>query len=430
MPSNIFNKIFATAITLPDMSKFLAGMPPSNFPNNKKNWYEIKNFAASEIPEVWIYGDIGSSWYEESVSASEFAKLFGELKAAKINVRINSHGGSVTDAIMIYNCIKNHAAEVTVIIDGIAASAASLIAMAGDKLLMAENGLMMIHAPWGACAGNSSVMRSYADVLDTFARAMASGYSTKTGKSTEEVLTFLTDGKDHWFTAIEALENGWIDSISGASPEDTATAFEQEAAARYNSYPKASAKNASSMPAPFPVQGNSQARSREEILASEQKRREQIIISFARHQGIAGVSELEAQMLNDFNITAEAAGTRLLAHLASGASSVCGATQIRTIEDSRDIARAGMANGLLARMGIRNDDKKNHYRFESLFDLARDCLNNAGQRNNGMSRMDVIAAAFTHTSSDFGMVLINVSKNHDAGVSRGWRNISTVDKQG
>lgn len=183
-----------------------------------KKWYDIKSRATSlqATAEIFIYGDIGESWWGETVTAAEFVKEIAALDADAITVRINSYGGSVTDGIAIYNAIKRHKASVTTAIDGAAYSIASLIAMAGDRVEMAENAMLMIHAPWGGVMGNSAVMRDYADLLDKMAGAMASAYANCSGKSTDDILAMLTDGQDHWFSADEALAEGFATHITPA----------------------------------------------------------------------------------------------------------------------------------------------------------------------------------------------------------------------
>lgn len=116
-------------------------------------WYSIRaaRAAAGDAPksaEVYIFGDIGESWWDETVTAKQFVKDFAAIDADTITVRINSFGGSVTDGIAIYNAIKRHRATVTVSIEAAAYSIASLIAMAGDTVEMADNALLMVHAPW------------------------------------------------------------------------------------------------------------------------------------------------------------------------------------------------------------------------------------------------------------------------------------------
>jgi len=167
----------------------------------------IVRASASRSAELFIYSDIGESWWGESVAAVDFVRDIAALDVDTITLRINSYGGSVSDGIAIYNAIKRHPAKVTTCIDGIAASIASLIAMAGDSVEMAENATLMIHAPWTYADGNSADLRRTADMLDVWAQAMATSYANKTGKPVDEMLALLTDGADHWYTAEQALAN-------------------------------------------------------------------------------------------------------------------------------------------------------------------------------------------------------------------------------
>jgi ATP-dependent protease ClpP protease subunit len=114
---------------------------------------------------------------------TQFVQELNALQVDKITVRINSMGGSVPDGLAIYNAMRRHAAHITVEVDGMAFSIASLIAMGGDTVHMAANALMMIHAPWTVAAGNAAELRQTADTLDTWAAAMASSYAAKTGKT-------------------------------------------------------------------------------------------------------------------------------------------------------------------------------------------------------------------------------------------------------
>jgi ATP-dependent protease ClpP protease subunit len=164
--------------------------------------------------ELLVYGDIGDSWYGESVTAQRIVRELQVLDATHILVRINSYGGSVSDGIAIYNALRAHSARKTTSVEGIAASIASLIAMAGDDLQIYANATLMIHAPWTIAIGNSADMRELADVLDQYAESMSTSYSRKTGKAEADVLALLTDGADHYFTARQALDDGWVDRIA------------------------------------------------------------------------------------------------------------------------------------------------------------------------------------------------------------------------
>lgn len=139
------------------------------------NWYAI-HARANRTAEVFVFGDIGESWSDETVSAKNFVAEIGKLSVDTLNVRINSIGGSVPDGLAIYNALQRHPARVAVSIEGVAASIASLIAMAGNEIAIAENALLMIHAPWGMVSGNAERLREHADLLDRFAAAMAVCY--------------------------------------------------------------------------------------------------------------------------------------------------------------------------------------------------------------------------------------------------------------
>lgn len=182
--------------------------------------------------ELLIYGDIGDSWWGESVTAQSVAQQLNDLPdtVATINVRINSYGGSVADGLAIYNALKRHKAAKAVTVDGVAMSSASLIAMAGDTVSMPPTSLLMIHAPWGGLYGNAKEMRQYADVLDTFSESMADAYVKKSGKSRDDVLALLTDGEDHYYTGDEAVAEGFADAIDSGqgdtgAPDENARAF-------------------------------------------------------------------------------------------------------------------------------------------------------------------------------------------------------------
>ena len=188
--------------------------------------------ASSTEYELLVYGDIGDSWWGESVTALSVVQQLQALDAevTQINVRINSYGGSVSDGIAIYNALKRHSARKVVTIDGVAMSSASLIAMAGDDVQMPATSLLMIHAPWGYAQGNAQDMRTMADVLDTYASAMAGAYAGKSGRPRADMLALLADGHDHYYTGEQAVAEGFADALIDAL-DDTATDDESQARA-------------------------------------------------------------------------------------------------------------------------------------------------------------------------------------------------------
>jgi len=180
-----------------------------------KTWYNIK--AKAKDAEIWIYEEIGDFW-DGGVSAKEFAKELKAMgKVETINLHLNSPGGVVTDGIAIYNLLKQNQARINVNIEGWAASIASVVAMAGDEISMAENGLMMIHDPWGLAIGNAADMRAAADVLDKMRDSIVMAYVKKAKQEDREASNEKFAGlmaAETWMTAQEALDHGLIDNIT------------------------------------------------------------------------------------------------------------------------------------------------------------------------------------------------------------------------
>ncbi len=178
-----------------------------------KPWFKIEN-KTPERAEVWIYEEIGEDfWTGDGITAKKFQKELAEIKASQIDLHINSPGGLVFDGITIYNLLKQHPANVTTYIDGLAASIASVIALAGDKVIMAENALFMVHKASGMVMGNSDDMRDFADKLDKVNASIATTYVSKTKKDEKEIDGLMA--AETWLTAEEALEAGFVDEVSG-----------------------------------------------------------------------------------------------------------------------------------------------------------------------------------------------------------------------
>lgn len=194
----------------------------------------LRPVADTTEAELLVYGDIGESWWGESVTALSVVQQLQALDASttQINVRINSYGGSVSDGIAIYNALKRNSARIVVTVDGVAMSSASLIAMAGDEIQMPPTSLLMIHAPWGVAQGNAQDMRVMADVLDTYANAMAGAYASKTGKPPADMLALLSDGQDHYYTGEQAVAEGFADALVDATADEGDATADDSANAR------------------------------------------------------------------------------------------------------------------------------------------------------------------------------------------------------
>src|SRR5690606_12772844 len=141
----------------------------------------------SESVEIDVYDVIGDSWWGGVSGRSIRQKLRSAQDAKRISVKIHSNGGDVIEGLAIYNQLKNSPAHVTVQIDGIAASMASVIAMAADEISMPESSWMMIHNPWAFAIGESDDLREHADLLDKHKAALVAIYAERTGIAAEEV---------------------------------------------------------------------------------------------------------------------------------------------------------------------------------------------------------------------------------------------------
>jgi len=182
-----------------------------------KSWYEIR--ARASGAEVLIYDEIGAY----GVSAKGFLAELGALPdGVPIDLRLNSRGGSVFDAVAIFNALQRHEGAITVWIDGIAASAASYIAMAGDEIVMPENAFLMIHDPSGLVMGTAADMREMAETMDKIAGSMIRGYAARSGRPEEEIAALMT--AETWFDAQDALAAGFATRM--AEPVRIAASFD------------------------------------------------------------------------------------------------------------------------------------------------------------------------------------------------------------
>ena len=176
---------------------------------NKTIWNIVKN--DDKNAELMLYGDIAESFWGDTISAKEVTEYLADLDVENINVYINSNGGVVDTAIAINNALRRHKAKVTVNIDGIAASAATLITCAGDTVKMPKNALFMIHNPSTIAMGDSEEMRKQADVLEKYKNSITETYLQKVNIDKEK-LSELMDNES-WLSAEEALKYGFIDEI-------------------------------------------------------------------------------------------------------------------------------------------------------------------------------------------------------------------------
>lgn len=176
------------------------------------------------VTDMLIYDEIGFFGVSATDVTASLADVTGDL-----NVRVNSPGGDVFDGVAIYNALADHPGKVTVTVDGLAASAASFIAMAGDTIRMNRASQMMIHDASGLCIGNATDMTDMAALLDRVSATIAGIYADRTGVDTETWRTQMR--AETWYSAEEAVTAGLADAMTPARPrpaagEDTAASWD------------------------------------------------------------------------------------------------------------------------------------------------------------------------------------------------------------
>lgn len=179
-------------------------------------WYRIKALDGASA-EVLIYDEIDPWW---GVSAATFAKDLAQLSADTITVRINSPGGDVYEAIALLNTLRGHPARIVTVVDGLAASAASFVAMAGDEVVVGRNAELMIHDAWVYASGNAEELRKHAENLDRISNNIASIYAERAGGTVEEWRAVMQ--AETWFSAAEAVAAGLADRTEVAASTELA----------------------------------------------------------------------------------------------------------------------------------------------------------------------------------------------------------------
>jgi ATP-dependent Clp endopeptidase proteolytic subunit ClpP len=429
------------------------------------NWFEMKAKGADAI-EILIYDEIGG-W---GITAKDFAVQLNNFKDIKnITLRLNTPGGSVMDGNAIFNALKRHKANVNVEIDGMALSMGSVIAMAGDTISMAQNAMFMIHNPWGMAVGDSEELRKTADVMDKMKGTIITPYVAKTGMSAESVSNLMD--AETWMNADEALDAGFVDNVTdaidiaanfdltkfhnvpdslsqnrklinqmnyqadktidrisqtngttsitvGGSPIITTSEIVEHinnalykndsvlitpsAVAEITREEKTMDKKpatADSVDTDKIVQDATVV-----ALANEKARTDEIRAVFKLHGN--NYRDLMDTCLADQQCSTDHTRKLLLDEIGKGQEPLGGSIEL--LMDSKDSYRAGMSAALDMRSGTIPRDQTNDFQSFSLMDMARESLRINGVSTRGMNKMQIVGAAFTHSTSDFPWLLENV----------------------
>lgn len=169
---------------------------------------------ASDDTTITMYDMIGSDGWSEGVTAKRIGAALRAIGSRDVTVSINSPGGDFFEGLAIYNLLREHPHKVTVKVVGLAASAASVIAMAGDEIQVAKSGFLMIHNAWSVVIGNRHDLRSAADVMDQFDASMADLYATASGMATKEAAALMD--AETWLSGQAALDAGFATSLLAA----------------------------------------------------------------------------------------------------------------------------------------------------------------------------------------------------------------------
>lgn len=384
-------------------------------------WYRIQALAGQPIADVWLFGEIG--W---EVTAQTF---LDQLKAINgitdLHVHINSVGGSVFEGLAIYNLLRSHPGNVEVTVEGFALSMGSVIAMAGKTVRMQAASMLMIHNPAGGAYGTAEDMRKMAMTLDQVRDVLAEVYAAKSGQAVDAITSWMD--AETWFTAAEALEQGFIDEVVQTNPEEqmqsmAATARDVDLS-RFTNVPasvRAMAKGAGSnpehtpaapaaheeharMPNAAPLADDKAADIQASAIAAERGRIASIEAAFAKHPGH---DDLRSECIVNGVSIADASAKLLEAIAAKQQATPSG--RVVVTEDAIDKFRAGATAAIYARANPNKrklDDTTNEFRGLSLYDLARESLRLANVSCTGRSRTEIVGLAFTTGSANFTTVL-------------------------
>ncbi|MDF2826872.1 MAG: hypothetical protein K0R01_155 [Mycobacterium sp.] len=179
--------------------------------------WNVERDDTNRTADMHLYGIIGAYW--GGIDASDMVPAIRAIDADTLNVYVNSPGGNVYDGIAIRNALRQHSARVVVHVDGLAASAASFIACAGDEVVMGENAEIMIHDAWGLSIGNAEEMRTAADDLDRISDNIAAMYAAKAGGDAGDWRALMK--AETWYSAAEAVAAGLADRLDSDTDEDT-----------------------------------------------------------------------------------------------------------------------------------------------------------------------------------------------------------------
>jgi len=408
----------------------------------------VKVKGAASAPVLQLYGDVGLD-----ILASDVAAALQSAGGRDITVNLFSYGGDAGEGLAIHDLLARYSGSKTIIIDGVAASAGSMVAMAGDRVVMPDNALMMIHNCWSMAAGDAASMRTSADLLDTYSASYCQTYARKSGATEAQVEEWMSAGAGAgtWFTAAAAKDAGLADEV--AAPVDVRASVPRMPQGRFNdppallmsswaavdslsqeaSIPEPSLNTMTSqlqaggapavtteaqavaaaapvaVPAPAPTPQPEPVAASADSVTVAALRRENDIRRCAASAGLA--PDVVQGMVDNGKPFTEIAMDIVTAHASGLSQSSAGhPARIQVTRDSGDSVMAGIGDMLEARInpGAKISDAGKQYRGYSLMECVRIFSETRGINTAGRSKSDLVAMAM-HSTSDFPLLFSNLA---------------------
>lgn len=363
-----------------------------------------------------------------------------------LTVYLNSPGGAVFQGIPIHNALARHKGHVRIVIDGLAASMGSDIAMAGDTVAMYPSSMMMIHNPWSISIGDSQVMRKDADMLDKVREALLGAYQGKSGQDRDTLIAMMDE--ETWLTAAEAVEWGFADEIIETDKDDAQASIadldlsilpnipnniaQMVAQHRIAGHPRSarpapaaeSSKQLTEAVMADPVKTQAEptaaettttaenhqmdeSKIRDEATKAGAKAERKRVAEIQRAVRAAKLDSAFADELVEAGVSVEDARAKIIDKWADqdNTPEIDNHAHVELVADAADKQRGAMVQAIMSRAKVAKMDSSNEFRGMRTLDMARDSLDRAGVKTRGMTPMEVVAAAFTHSTSDFSVVL-------------------------
>jgi len=403
--------------------------------------------AAATAPVLQLYGDVGMD-----VLAADVARALEQAGGRDVTINLFSYGGDAGEGLAIHDILARYQGQKTIVIDGVAASAGSMVAMAGDRVVMPDNALLMIHNCWSMAAGDAESLRTSAALLDTYSASYRQTYARKSGKDESQVDEWMAAGAGAgtWFTAAAAVEAGLADEV--VAPVDVRASVPALPADRFTNPPAALLRSWAALPSlstednpkpsliPMTSQSQAggapaattevqpvaaaateavtaQAQAPQPVAASTESatiaglRREADIRRCAASAGLA--AEVVQAMVDGGKPFTDVAMEIVTAH-ASVIEARAGAAghpaRIQVTRDAGDSVMAGIGEMLHARInpGANIGDAGKQYRGYSLMECVRIFAESRGINTAGRSKSDLVAMAM-HSTSDFPLLFSNLA---------------------